>query len=494
MFSMDKSIQHFSDVSIGIFQKLQEKFYEDPTDMASFIYGISDELRALGVLMIQETLEEIDQQIRRSGKRKRSWVIEKNCHKKLLTSLGAVDFTKTLFTNKESGEMACLLDRTLGLSSHARLTEDAEARLLTEAVQTSYRRGGEASTISSDAVSKEAVKDRLHALEIPDEWEKPETKRVVDYLYVEADEDHVSLQFQDAKGDLVQNAVGRKNNSLISKMVYVHEGIEPDAPKSKRHHLKNPRYFVDVCGEKENNAFWDRIYRYICDTYEVDRIKRIYLSADGGGWIKSGMKRIHGLIFVMDEFHLSKYLIRLTSHMKDSIEDARRELYGAIRHGTKEEFNAIVDRLRDCLPDESGAARIEEARTYFLNNWMPARRRLLHQDGVIGCSAEGHVSHLLSSRMSSRPMGWSRTGAKKMAQLRAYYQNGGDMLELVRKQSEKLPMAAGGEEEVIYSASEMLAEERKNQKNYGKYIEKIQASIPQGSRKYIHLEKIVWDL
>jgi hypothetical protein len=54
---MVKSIQHFSDVSIDIFQKLQEKFYEDPTDMASFIYGISDELRALGVLMIQETLE-----------------------------------------------------------------------------------------------------------------------------------------------------------------------------------------------------------------------------------------------------------------------------------------------------------------------------------------------------------------------------------------------------------------------------------------------------
>lgn len=494
MFSMNKSIQHFSDVSINIFQKLQEKFYEDPTDMASFIYGISDELRTLGVLMIQETLEEIDQQIRKSGKRKQSWIIEKNCHKKLFTSLGTVDFTKTLFTNKESGEMAYLLDRILGLSPHARLTEDAEARLLTEAVQTSYRRGGEASTISPDAVSKEAVKDRLHALEIPDEWEKPETKRVVDYLYIEADEDHVSLQFQNAKGDLVQNADGRKNNSLISKMVYVHEGIEPDAPKSKRHHLKNPRYFADVCGEKENNAFWDRIYRYICDTYEVDQIKRIYLSADGGGWIKSGMKRIHGLIFVMDAFHLSKYLIRLTSHMKDSIEDARKELYHAIRYGTKEEFNAIVDRLRDCLPEESGAARIEEARTYFLNNWMPARRRLLHQDGVIGCSAEGHVSHLLSSRMSSRPMGWSRTGAKKMAQLRAYYQNGGDMLELVRRQSEKLPVAAGGEAEVIYSASEMLAEERKNQKNYGKYIEKLQASIPQGSRKYVHLERNIWDL
>jgi hypothetical protein len=491
---MVKSIQHFSDISIGVFQKLQEKFYEDPTDFASFIYGISDELRKLGVLMVQEALEKIDQQLRNSDKRKQSWVIEKKCHKKLVTSLGAVDFTKTLFTNKESGKMTFLVDKILGLDSHARLTEDAEARLLTEAVQTSYRRGGEACTISEDTVSKEAVKDRLHSLIIPDEWEKPKKKRQVDYLYIEADEDHVSLQFRNQKGDLKKTADGQKNNTQISKLVYVHEGNEPDAPKSRRHHLIHPRYFADVCGDGGNAAFWDKIYQYICDTYEVDQIKRIYLNADGGGWIKSGMKRINGLIFVMDEFHLSKYLIRLTSHMKDSTGDAREELCKAICHGTKAEFNEVVDRIRACLPDETGVARVEEARAYFLNNWMPARRRMLHQDGVIGCSAEGHVSHLLSSRMSSRPMGWSRIGAKKMTQLRAYYQNGGSMLELVRRQSRQFPKAAGDENEVIYSASEMLREERRTQKAYGKYIEKIQAGIMPEAKKYIHLEKIIWEL
>lgn len=147
----------------------------------------------------------------------------------------------------------------------------------------------------------------------------------------------------------------------------MHEGVKRDAPKSKKHHLKNPRYFADVCGDGENDAFWDRIYQYICDTYDVDKIKRIYLSADGR-WIKSGMMRINGLVFVMDEFYLSKYLIRLTSHMKDSDGDARKELRDAIRHGTKQEFNGIVDRLRNCLPDEDGTARIEEARGYFLNN------------------------------------------------------------------------------------------------------------------------------
>ena len=35
------------------------------------------------------------------------------------------------------------------------------------------------------------------------------------------------------------------------------------------------------------------------------------------------------------------------------------------------------------------------------------------------------MSHVLSSRLSSRPMGWSRNGLKAMAQLRAYCVSGG---------------------------------------------------------------------
>ena len=36
-----------------------------------------------------------------------------------------------------------LLDRIIGLEKHERITEDAQARMLKEAVQISYRRGGE---------------------------------------------------------------------------------------------------------------------------------------------------------------------------------------------------------------------------------------------------------------------------------------------------------------------------------------------------------------
>ena len=54
---------------------------------------------------------------------------------------------------------------------------------------------------------------------------------------------------------------------------------------------------------------------------------------------------------------------------------------------------------------------------YVLENWGAARKRLWKRNGVLACSAEGHVYHALSSRMSSLAMGWSRHGASQMAVL-----------------------------------------------------------------------------
>lgn len=129
--------------------------------------------------------------------------------------------------------------------------------------------------------------------------------------------------------------------------------------------------------------------------------------------------------------------------MKNSREDAADMLRTAIRKGTKKEFIELAERLEGYLKEGNGQERMAKARGYILSNWTAAKLRLKHQEGVKGSSAEGHVSHVLSSRMSSRPMGWSRLGASKMAQLRAYCLNGGDMQELVRYQGKELPTTFG---------------------------------------------------
>ncbi len=58
---------------------------------------------------------------------------------------------------------------------------------------------------------------------------------------------------------------------------------------------------------------------------------------------------------------------------------------------------------------------MNDCEEYLLNNWDSAVRRMQDKN-VYGCSAEGHVSHMYSDRMSSRPMGWSEAGADAMCQ------------------------------------------------------------------------------
>ena len=74
--------------------------------------------------------------------------------------------------------MCYLLDRIMGIEKHERITEDAIAKLLEEAVQTSYRRGGKAASILDD-LSKQTVKNVIHSLNFPQGWLKPKEKKIV---------------------------------------------------------------------------------------------------------------------------------------------------------------------------------------------------------------------------------------------------------------------------------------------------------------------------
>lgn len=160
----------------------------------------------------------------------------------MLTNLGSISYHKTLFQHVITGEYQYLLDQAMGLEPYARITEDAEATVLTEAVQTSYEKGGEKVSIGKEQVSREMAKKIVY----------PKEKKEVDYLYIDADEDHVALQFRDQKGDITENERHQKNNGAIIKLIYVYEGIETESPRSKRHQLKHPYYFCRICEEEEN--------------------------------------------------------------------------------------------------------------------------------------------------------------------------------------------------------------------------------------------------
>ena len=100
---------------------------------------------------------------------------ERRDETKLLTSLGEICYSRTYFHNKETGEYCYLLDRLMGLESHARISEDA--------VESSYRKGGINACIGEQEVSKETVMNKLHTLEFP-LLEPLKEKRRVSRLYI----------------------------------------------------------------------------------------------------------------------------------------------------------------------------------------------------------------------------------------------------------------------------------------------------------------------
>lgn len=468
------------------FGKAREDFAKNPQGFAEFVMDIQKALNRIGVAVIADALESRDQWIRESPARKDRYDIVRKDRKQLITSLGTVSFEKTLFRDKTTGQSAYLLDRLLGMESHQRMTEDAVTNILTEAVQTSYRKAGDETCCNEEQVSKETVMEVLHSLEFPEEQAVHEKKQV-EHLYIDADEDHISLQFREKKGDLAAGENGYKNNTVLGKLVYVYEGIERDAPRSIRHRLINPHYFSGVYSGEDNDTLWKEVWKYIENHYDIDHLKKIYVNGDGAAWIKASKKHLYHCVQVLDEFHLEKYLVKMTSHMKDSQLDSIQELKKIIKDGSKAEFRECSKRIKECTEERNRLSRIEECETYVLSNWGAAKLRLVERKDIRGCSAEGHVSHVLSARMSSRPMGWSRRGADRMCRLRAYDLNKGDMLELVRYQKKwTLKKAAGAEEEEILSAHQVLLSERNRNGELGKYMDILHVDISLQTRERIY--------
>lgn len=202
------------------------------------VYGVTDEVTRLGCSMIAEEWKSYDELLRTRKDLRRGWHIVRRDETSLLTSLGEVVYHKTLFKNVVTGESCYLLDQLMGLEHHARITEDAEARILQEASESSYKKGGANASINGESISKEAVMNKLHKLEFP--ALKTEEKKELKTLYIDADEDHVALQYLEHKGDIRKPRI----NTMMPRIIYTYEGVDDD--EEGRPRLINPRYFGGV--------------------------------------------------------------------------------------------------------------------------------------------------------------------------------------------------------------------------------------------------------
>ncbi len=131
---------------------------------------------------------------------------------------------------------------------------------------------------------------------------------------------------------------------------------------------------------------------------------------------------------------MNKYIKSATAHAVE----LKQPIYRGIRNLDQK---AVFECLSKALDRAEGAARkkrILDTARYIKNNWGGIEAQIKHPE--VGCSAEGHVSHILAARMSSRPMAWSIDGGDHMAQMRAIRANGEAVKEHYKARQEKAPV------------------------------------------------------
>ncbi|MCC3146072.1 ISLre2 family transposase [Halanaerobium sp. Z-7514] len=421
---MNNIIQDFAEnFSSNIEKYIKELFEGKKGGISGLIEIIDKDLNGLGRDLLVYVLENMDEEIRESKERKKLFNIQaRDMDKSLVTKFGKIKYQRTYYVSKssedEDEEYTYLVDDVFGIERHQKIEEGIEVDLVEKAKEYSYQA---AADIASEVVplTRQTTLNKIKKLGKIDnraiDDNKSKEKKKVKHLYIEADEDHVSIQKRNCT-----KSKKKKKSSQVTKLVYVHEGR-----KGKRNKLENAKYFSGIYPKSED--LWEEVLSYIDENYDLDYIDTIFLSGDGGAWIKKGLKEIHKTKYILDRYHLNKYVLLATGHCPKQKFDLWLGLNRADYNFVSSTFKEIYEKAEN----EEHQQRVKKARKYIYSNWHGINNYVNDQHAE-GCSAEGHVSHVLASRMSSRPLSWSEDGADRMARLRAFKYNGGEKEDLYK--------------------------------------------------------------
>ena len=339
-------------------------------------------------------------------------VKQKNAPRTVTTSIGELTYKRTYYKHN-NGTMIYLTDHIIGIEPFERVSKELCAELVQKAATMSMQKVVNVSNVS---VSRQTVNNKvlsMHNTVI----EISKAKSTPQEIHIFADEDHVHL---------------RPKRSAIVPLVTVTEGI--DTSDEKRHKTINPIHFQGY--GMNTHTFVENVIAAIYEKYDMDKVKKVIIHADGGKWIRTLGEMLPNAVFVMDGFHLEKYFKKLFSL------NGAASYGGVIRKAIKEnnfESFAIYCNSIKQKQDEKGLTKLFELVNYFQNNWDSIVERL--NGNYCGSCTEPLVSHVLSDRLSRNPLAWSKEGLGKMAMLRVFNENGGKVtanhIRVSRNKSER---------------------------------------------------------
>ena len=259
--------------------------------------------------------------------------------------MGPVHFKRTGYVNKKTGEYCYLLDEVLGFDNHQRITLGVAAKVLEETIMSIYAKGGQVAS-AQEGISKQSVKKLVH-------------------------ETIVSAQFLSKKGDLTRDTLGRKINTIMPKVVCLYEDVineSGEKSKNPRYKLVGKRYFSGVHkGSQANEKFWQQVQDYISEVYDTEYLERIYIAGDGASWIKAGTNVLDKSKFVLDKFHMMKYINTSVVHLLDSAGDVKSDIWEALNGADKTKLKEIYKKILDVTESQNKYEEVEKALAYLLN-------------------------------------------------------------------------------------------------------------------------------
>ena len=402
-------------------------------DVSALTGAIKDFTDILGKELFSEIVTQIENLVFEDSKRKNQYESVRFAEKSLVTKNGKTKFERRYYKDNETGENVCLTDRVLGLEKGERIDKKVKSEVIRKANDQSYSKSGKLVVPDMD-ISATTVMRNVRK----NEWkmdieERPEEQKIKSkYIYIQVDEDHVKER--------------NKKGCTISKIITIYTRkrtlTKPDRipeVKQVRKELVDKYTFSGLY--KDTREMWEDVAYYIDCTYKKDEIETAFIMGDGASYIKSGTEWIAKSVFVLDTFHLEKYINHLNydEYLKTKLQEAIDQ-FDPI--STENIMNEAINKIKEQIKEDEQLGRstksldnrlkkITETRTYLINQWQGIEAHDIYKDKLTGCCQEGQVHHTLSERLSTDAKVWCENGIDEMSQLRAFTQNEGDIYQKI---------------------------------------------------------------
>lgn len=362
--------------------------------------------------------EALDKQFRNSKERKEKYVINKsNVERTLITIFGTINFHRTLYQDKRTGEYFFYLDDLLGVEAYRNYDPLVRSILVQDSILTNPNHASFFSSLNTlDLIgylkgTHSIPKQTIYKF-------KQETKiRKIQYdeiphdktLYVMVDEKWIHKQ------DKLES---NKKKWIMSKVFVTFTGIHR---KGKRSRLIGRHVFIT-----SSNTPWKDFMNEIDKIYNFEKLENINLLSDSGSWILSGASEMklytnNKITINTCEFHVKQKINRSTTD-----KDLRQTIANIIyEKEDKESFIQEMDKLIESKSKEARRQKITEYKNYILRHWKGI---ISMNHSPCKSSMEAHIEHCVASSFSSVPKAYSEKNMESYLKLQEMRLNGINIL------------------------------------------------------------------